>query len=372
MQETDGRGDLRHLYADVVTPHLAGDVHTQRHVSRPTIQVSRLPRFLTRQTSSPAPPPHGVSVVTMDTSTERKLVVVIGATGNQGGSVARRFLREGPKHLRVRGLTRNPASQPSRELAALGAEVVRADLFDADSLKTALKGANVIFSVTNYWEPFDPGNLGSSRREAERLGLGSVRRYAGHLEETAGRNIADAAAETAETLDGNGFIVSTLSHARDCSGGRITELYHFDAKADIFPRYVEERYPDLARKMSGVQTGCFMTSYRILPNSWLIKASLPLFIAQMTRLTKRHPARERHVRDALLHRSGKAGPSSGPCCGRGQFRLRRLPDVLRERLYGSGHDVYLARVGRRVEQGHRYPRQVSTDLAPGDDQGLRR
>ena len=209
----------------------------------------------------------------MSTPTGPKLVVVIGATGNQGGSVARRFLREGADRFRVRGLTRDPGSGPARELAALGAEVVRADLNDVGSLEEAFKGANVIFSVTNYWEPFFPHKIEASREQARTLGLGSVREYAGRLELAQGRNIADAAAATADSLDANGFIASTLSHAERCSGGRLKELYHFDAKAEVFPHYVQEKHPKLAAKMSCVQTGFFMTSHQILPNSYFVKVS---------------------------------------------------------------------------------------------------
>lgn len=192
-----------------------------------------------------------------------KLVVVVGATGNQGGSVARRFLREGPARFHIRGLTRDPSSPASQDLAALGADMVQADLFDRASLERAFRGANVIFSVTNYWEPF----VAKSRPE----GLGMVREYAGLRERAAGVNIADAAAATVETLDGAGFVVSTLSHAGRCSGGRFAELYHFDVKADVFPYYVEETHPGLAVKMRCVQTGFFMTSHQILPHSYLAK-----------------------------------------------------------------------------------------------------
>lgn len=207
----------------------------------------------------------------MSTSTKPKLVVVVGATGNQGGSVIRRFLREGPGHFRVRGLTRYPYSTASKQLAALGAEMVRADLNDVEALKTAFMGANVIFSVTNYWEPFLPCNIEASRANAAALGMNRVREYAGQIELAQGRNIADAAAATVETLDGNGFIVSTLSHAGRCSEGRFKQLYHFDAKAEVFPYYVRETYPVLAARMRCVQTGYFMTNHQILPDSYFAK-----------------------------------------------------------------------------------------------------
>lgn len=209
----------------------------------------------------------------MSSSTGPKLVVVIGATGNQGGSVARRFLREGADRFRVRGLTRDPGTGPARELAALGAEMVRADLNDASSLAAVLKGANIIFSVTNYWEPFFPPNIEASRAQVNALGLKGVREYAGRVELTQGRNIADAAAATVDSLDANGFIASTLSHAGRCSGGLFKDLYHFDAKAEVFPYYVREKHPTLAAKMSCIQTGFFMTSHKILPDSYLAKVS---------------------------------------------------------------------------------------------------
>lgn len=210
----------------------------------------------------------------MSTSTRPKLVVVVGATGNQGGSVARRFLLEGPSHFHVRGLTRDPDSAASQQLAALGVEMVRADLNDVHSLKAVFKGASVVFSVTNYWEPFLPQNVEVSLAKAAALGMTSVREYAGHVELVQGLNIADAAAATVGSLDENGFIVSTLSHAERCSGGQFRQLYHFDAKAEVFPYSVRGKYPELAAKMSCVQTGYFMTSHRILPDSYFAKVSV--------------------------------------------------------------------------------------------------
>ena len=96
------------------------------------------------------------------------------------------------------------------------------------------------------------------------------------MEKQQGKNIADAAALTVDSLDENGFIASTLSNAKLCSRGRFDELYHFDAKAEVFPRYVSEMYPALARKMSCVQTGFFMSSYKLLPESYFRKVCYPM------------------------------------------------------------------------------------------------
>ncbi|KAK2063555.1 NmrA-like family protein [Colletotrichum caudatum] len=207
----------------------------------------------------------------------KKVIAVVGATGNQGGSVARRFLAAG---YRVRALTRNPSSPSAASLAALGPdlELVQADLENVASLEDAFRGANSIFSVTNYWEPFFRQDC---RAKAQEQGV-SCRKFAYDVEYRQGRNIADAAATMVESLDENGFLVSTLSHAGRCSGGRFKELYHFDAKADIFPHYVNDKYPALAAKMSCIHTGFFYTSYRILPNSYFRKNSDGTFTMAFT------------------------------------------------------------------------------------------
>lgn len=78
-----------------------------------------------------------------------KVITVIGVTGNQGGSVAQRFLQDSKFH--VRGITRNPNSPAAEKLATQGVEIVKADLDDVSSLVQAFHGSNLIFSVTNYW-----------------------------------------------------------------------------------------------------------------------------------------------------------------------------------------------------------------------------
>ncbi|NKE57022.1 NmrA/HSCARG family protein [Lentzea sp. PSKA42] len=75
-----------------------------------------------------------------------RLVVVTGATGRQGGSVARHLLADG---WRVRALTRDPSSPAALRLASAGAEVMRADMASLDSLRPAFSGAHGVFSVQN-------------------------------------------------------------------------------------------------------------------------------------------------------------------------------------------------------------------------------
>ncbi|MEC3996559.1 NmrA family NAD(P)-binding protein [Actinacidiphila sp. DG2A-62] len=64
-------------------------------------------------------------------------VLVTGATGNQGGAVARALLAEGRP---VRALVRDPSSAAARALATAGATLVRGDLDDSASLKEAVTG----------------------------------------------------------------------------------------------------------------------------------------------------------------------------------------------------------------------------------------
>jgi uncharacterized protein YbjT (DUF2867 family) len=75
-----------------------------------------------------------------------RTIVVTGATGRQGGAVARRLLGDG---WRVRAVTRNPAGKKARDLHALGAEVARADMDDLAALLPVFRDAHGVFSVQN-------------------------------------------------------------------------------------------------------------------------------------------------------------------------------------------------------------------------------
>ncbi|MDH6152737.1 MULTISPECIES: NmrA family NAD(P)-binding protein [Paraburkholderia] len=71
-------------------------------------------------------------------------VLVIGATGAQGGAAARHLLAAGRK---VRFLTRNPDSPAARALVEMDAQALRGDLDDRDLLAKAMEGVVSVFSV---------------------------------------------------------------------------------------------------------------------------------------------------------------------------------------------------------------------------------
>ncbi|GAA2660662.1 MULTISPECIES: NmrA family NAD(P)-binding protein [Actinosynnema] len=76
--------------------------------------------------------------------TTRAPVLVVGATGRQGGATARALLASG---VPVRALVRDPGSERARAVAALGADLVQGDLTDRDSLTAAARGARAVFSI---------------------------------------------------------------------------------------------------------------------------------------------------------------------------------------------------------------------------------
>lgn len=97
-------------------------------------------------------------------SSTKRIIAVVGATGNQGGGLVRDLLKDG--EFAVRAVTRNPEGAAGKgmlgvialagtrlmvffaELSRLGAEVVKADLEDIPSLTEAFKGAYGVFGIT--------------------------------------------------------------------------------------------------------------------------------------------------------------------------------------------------------------------------------
>ena len=88
----------------------------------------------------------------------QRKILVTGATKQQGGSLARLLLQK--KH-KVYALTRNTQSSAAQDLRNKGANVVKGDLDDSDSLERAAKDVESIFLMGT---PFEDGTEGETRR----------------------------------------------------------------------------------------------------------------------------------------------------------------------------------------------------------------
>jgi uncharacterized protein YbjT (DUF2867 family) len=86
----------------------------------------------------------------------KKIIAVVGATGAQGGGLVRAILNDKNGGFIVRAMTRDVQSDKAKGLAALGAEVVGADLDSPESLRKAFAGTYGVFCLTNFWEHFSP------------------------------------------------------------------------------------------------------------------------------------------------------------------------------------------------------------------------
>jgi uncharacterized protein YbjT (DUF2867 family) len=104
----------------------------------------------------------------------KKILAVMGATGAQGGGLARAILHNPDGGFSVRALTRNASSDRAKELARLGAEIVVADADAPDTLPRAFAGAFAAFCVTNFWEHFSP-----ERELAQAQAMAKAARHAG-------------------------------------------------------------------------------------------------------------------------------------------------------------------------------------------------
>ncbi len=87
---------------------------------------------------------------------DKKIIVVFGATGAQGGGLAHAILNDKNSEFAVRAVTRNKNSDKAKALAKLGAEVVEADIDNENSVKKAVHGAYGAYFVTFFWDHFSP------------------------------------------------------------------------------------------------------------------------------------------------------------------------------------------------------------------------
>jgi len=180
-----------------------------------------------------------------------KTIVVLGATGVQGGSVASKFLSLG---WHVRGVTRLASSSSAKALQEKGIQIVEADIDNPSSLITAFSGAHVIFGVTDFWQPFF-----AAFPELSKISDRATGEHAQAIEVKRGKSLVDAVAAVSEK-EGilERFIWSTLPSFKEQSGGKYTYVYHFDGKAEI-TTYLKEK-KELWAKSSLLNMGFYTTN----------------------------------------------------------------------------------------------------------------
>ncbi|KAM4698086.1 nmrA-like family domain-containing protein 1 [Rhinophrynus dorsalis] len=152
----------------------------------------------------------------------KKIIVVFGATGAQGGSVARALLEDST--FAVRAVTRDPTKAAALKLKQAGAEVVSADLDNEKTLESALRGAYGAFVVTNFWEHFSKDK-----------------------EVTQGKLIANLS----KRLGLKHVVYSGLENVKKLTGGKL-DVLHFDGKGEV-----EEYFRHIGVPMTSVRLPCY-------------------------------------------------------------------------------------------------------------------
>ncbi|KAF9343143.1 hypothetical protein BGX26_006201 [Mortierella sp. AD094] len=164
-----------------------------------------------------------------------KVLVVFGATGQQGGSIANYVINdpELSKQFKVRGVTRDSSKPAAQALKQKGIEVVEGDMDDIESLKKAVQGAHTVFAITSS---VHDENL--KKREIAQ-----------------GKAMADAAVSQGAQY----IIFSTLPHAGRISGNKYNKVDHFDGKAEV-----EEYIRTLPIKSAFFLPGFFMQNFKFI------------------------------------------------------------------------------------------------------------
>lgn len=158
--------------------------------------------------------------------TSKKIIAVFGATGAQGGSVAKAILED--KKFAVRALTRDVTQPNALALQDLGAEVVKGDLNDEASVEAALKGAYGAFLVTNFWDS-------NSRKK----------------EVCQGKLVADVA----KHLGLKHVVFSGLENVKRLTNGKL-EVEHFDGKGEM-----EEYFWSIGVPMTSIRLAAYFENF---------------------------------------------------------------------------------------------------------------
>ncbi len=155
----------------------------------------------------------------------KPIITVFGATGAQGGGLARAILDDPRQRFALRAVTRKAASAAAQALARAGAEVVTADFDDQASVERAMRGSHGVFGVTNFWEHC------SAQKELQQ---------------------AATLAKAAAASDVKHMVWSTLEDTREFvtpGSGRMPVLQgqynvpHYDAKGEANKLFIQARVP---------------------------------------------------------------------------------------------------------------------------------
>lgn len=141
----------------------------------------------------------------------KDVILITGATGNQGGALANELLKSG--HAVV-AMTRTPASEKAQALANRGARIVQGDLNDEASLKRALAGVWGTLAVQNTWEAGVEGEEEQGHRFARVAKAAGVQHYVyasvGSADRRTGIPHFDNKYRIEETVRGLGFPSYTI------------------------------------------------------------------------------------------------------------------------------------------------------------------
>lgn len=176
----------------------------------------------------------------------KKIILVTGATGKQGGAVAHHLLQQG---FAVRALTRDTTKPAARALAAKGIEVVSGDMEDVASLRKAMNDVYGVFSVQNYWEK----NVG----------------YEGEIRQAT--NLARAAKDAGVRH----FVQSSIANSDNAKG-----IKHFESKWEI-----EKIIKSLELPHTIIRTVFFMDNF-FLPKGGAM--TFPMLTGGLNRNTRFH------------------------------------------------------------------------------------
>lgn len=105
---------------------------------------------------------------------EGKVILVTGATGQQGGAVTRHLIKSGWK---VRALVRDENKPAAQEIKKPGAELITGDMDDSSTIEKAMKDVYGVFSVQNFWQHGYEGELKQAKIVADAAKSANVKHF---------------------------------------------------------------------------------------------------------------------------------------------------------------------------------------------------